>query len=198
MTDVCWLEGEQRQFLISASADALIKVWDLSTQHCIQTLVGHRSEVWSIDVNPEQTRLVSGSADSRIRVWKVDPNRRPVSHRHSSDPSSSLAQVGDSGETAGEDGSGEENQEGSSMVVAVGMDEVVEYYGELPRQIKKRVSVLRFNQEGTLLACSSSGSKQLELFIVSSPELIQKKVCLAGLWVACIAALTVFRSAFHR
>lgn len=27
---------------ISSSKDALVKVWDLQTQHCVQTLTGHR------------------------------------------------------------------------------------------------------------------------------------------------------------
>jgi U3 small nucleolar RNA-associated protein 12 len=30
--------------LISSSRDGLVKVWDLETQHCVQTLLGHRCE----------------------------------------------------------------------------------------------------------------------------------------------------------
>ena len=55
--------------VISVSKDALAKVWDLSTQHCIQTLTGHRSEIWSLDVNPEGTRMVTGAADRQLRLW---------------------------------------------------------------------------------------------------------------------------------
>ncbi len=50
---------------------AALKVWDLDTQHCVQTCVGHRSEVWGMDVSPDETRVVTGAADGQIRVWRV-------------------------------------------------------------------------------------------------------------------------------
>jgi hypothetical protein len=36
--------------LLTSSKDTLVKLWDLPTQHCVETLVAHRSEVWSLDV----------------------------------------------------------------------------------------------------------------------------------------------------
>ena len=30
---------------------SLCQVWDISTQHCIQTIVGHRCEIWSLVVH---------------------------------------------------------------------------------------------------------------------------------------------------
>ena len=33
-----------------SSKDSVVKLWDLSTQHCYQTLVGHRSEVWGVEL----------------------------------------------------------------------------------------------------------------------------------------------------
>jgi len=48
VTDLRFVEtGDQ---LLSSSKDSLVKLWDLQTQHCVETLVGHRSEVWSIDL----------------------------------------------------------------------------------------------------------------------------------------------------
>jgi U3 small nucleolar RNA-associated protein 12 len=70
ITDVVFLES--RNLLLTSSKDTLIKMWDLETHHCIQTLVGHRGEVWSMDVNQAQTRLITGSSDNRIRVWSLD------------------------------------------------------------------------------------------------------------------------------
>jgi U3 small nucleolar RNA-associated protein 12 len=43
ITGLCFLRN--RHALVSSSKDMLVKVWDLDTQHCIQTVVGHRSEV---------------------------------------------------------------------------------------------------------------------------------------------------------
>ncbi|KAA0174006.1 hypothetical protein FNF27_04567 [Cafeteria roenbergensis] len=37
-----------RPLLVSASKDTLLKVWDLAEQTCVQTMVGHRSEVWAL------------------------------------------------------------------------------------------------------------------------------------------------------
>ena len=37
--------SETPRVLLSSSKDSTIKAWDLETQHCVQTLMGHRSEV---------------------------------------------------------------------------------------------------------------------------------------------------------
>lgn len=58
--------------LITSSKDSLVKLWDLQTQHCVETLVGHRSEVWSLDVSPDETLLVTGSADRELRLWNIE------------------------------------------------------------------------------------------------------------------------------
>ena len=46
--------------LISCSKDGLVKVWDLATQHCSQTISGYKAEVWSLDLDPSERRLVTG------------------------------------------------------------------------------------------------------------------------------------------
>ena len=62
---------QQGNKLISCSKDSHIRVWDLDTQHCSQTLVGYRGEVWALALNPSQTRLVTGSADVDLEVYEV-------------------------------------------------------------------------------------------------------------------------------
>lgn len=44
VTDVVFVEGRggSGRRLVSASKDEHVKVWDLDTQHCCQTVVGHR------------------------------------------------------------------------------------------------------------------------------------------------------------
>lgn len=58
-------------FLATASTDKFIKIWDLDTQHCVQTLTGHLTEVWSIAVSPCKTRLAAGSGDRFVRIWDL-------------------------------------------------------------------------------------------------------------------------------
>ena len=59
-------------FVVTASKDTFLKVWDLSTQHCVQTIIAHRSEVWSLDINPEKTLIFTGSGEGEMKVWKMD------------------------------------------------------------------------------------------------------------------------------
>lgn len=56
---------------MSSSKDGLVKVWDLDTQHCCQTLAGHKAEVWSLDANAAGTRVACGSTDNEIRLYAV-------------------------------------------------------------------------------------------------------------------------------
>ncbi|KAJ6515988.1 WD-repeat-containing protein [Mycena sanguinolenta] len=58
--------------LLSASKDTFLKLWDLSTQHCVQTIVAHRSEVWTMDVDSEQNLVFTGSGEGELKAWKLD------------------------------------------------------------------------------------------------------------------------------
>jgi len=49
-----------------------VKLWDLSTQHCVQTIVAHRAEVWSLDLNSEQDLLLTGSNEGELKAWKIE------------------------------------------------------------------------------------------------------------------------------
>lgn len=46
--------------LVSASKDGHVRVWDLDTQHCCQVLTGYKGEVWSLDMDPKETRIITG------------------------------------------------------------------------------------------------------------------------------------------
>ncbi|KAK4050757.1 beta transducin [Microbotryomycetes sp. JL221] len=59
--------------LLTASKDTFLKIWDLTTQHCIETIVGHRNEVWSFAYSSQNQIIVSGGGQGEIKCWKVDP-----------------------------------------------------------------------------------------------------------------------------
>ena len=65
-------------FLISVSRDNIMKVWDLQRQFCVQTIPGHRSEIWTTTISPDMKRLITGSTDRQIRMWNLetDPNTK--------------------------------------------------------------------------------------------------------------------------
>jgi WD40 repeat protein len=59
-------------YLLTSAKDTFVKFWDLSTQHCVQTIVAHRSEVWSLDINKEQDLLFTGSGEGEVKAWRID------------------------------------------------------------------------------------------------------------------------------
>lgn len=63
--------GRGRLLLVSGSKDTLVKVWDLSVRSCLQTIVGARTEVWSLAVTPQHDRLLVGTSDQQLLVWRV-------------------------------------------------------------------------------------------------------------------------------
>ncbi|KAK5948255.1 beta transducin [Knufia fluminis] len=66
-------ETEMDQFLLSTSKDALIKVWDLSTQHCIETHVAQNNgECWALGLSPEKDGCITAGNDGEMRAWVVD------------------------------------------------------------------------------------------------------------------------------
>jgi len=70
---------ERTQTLVSSSKDQLLKLWDIPTRHCVQTFSSHPSEIWSFDINPEETRLVTLCADSVLRFFNIiDPETQKV------------------------------------------------------------------------------------------------------------------------
>ena len=62
----------QPGFLLTSSKDTFLKLWDLSTQHCIQTVVAHRSEIWSLAVDAEQKLIFTGSGEGEMKAWRLD------------------------------------------------------------------------------------------------------------------------------
>ncbi len=74
MTDALFVPSSSSaspKLLLTSSQDTLVKVWDVDTGHCLQTVVGHRSEVRALDIDSEGSRVVTGSSDGEVRVWSV-------------------------------------------------------------------------------------------------------------------------------
>ena len=59
----------------SASADATIKLWDISNGNCLLTCSGHKLAIKGIDFSPDDKILATGSADNTIRLWNVDDGK---------------------------------------------------------------------------------------------------------------------------
>lgn len=64
--------------MIGCAVLDMAQVWDLETQHCVQTCVDHRSEVWAMDATPDGSTIVTGAADNNIRLWTVHASGAPA------------------------------------------------------------------------------------------------------------------------
>ena len=64
---LCVLPGNK---LASGSADNTIKIWDIVTGKCEQTLEGHQDFVRSICILPKN-KLASCSIDKTIKIWDL-------------------------------------------------------------------------------------------------------------------------------
>ena len=58
---------------LCSSKDTFVKFWDLDTQHCFRTLLTHKTEVYGLQLNSDETRLYTGSADNEVRVYSLRP-----------------------------------------------------------------------------------------------------------------------------
>ncbi|XP_050227570.1 uncharacterized protein LOC126677138 [Mercurialis annua] len=142
VTDLVFLDSGKK--LVSSSKDKFLRVWDLDTQHCMQILSGHHSEIWSIDVDPEEKYLVTGSADPELRFYTIKQDSM--------------------------NGQGLSNGNGMDIVKAGDSStqskwEILKLFGEIQRQNKDRVAMVRFNKSGNLLACQVAG-KTVDIFNV--------------------------------
>ncbi|KKK18765.1 hypothetical protein ARAM_004303 [Aspergillus rambellii] len=60
-------------FLITTGKDALIKIWDLASQHCIETHVAQSNgECWSLGLAPDQSGCITGGNDGELKAWSID------------------------------------------------------------------------------------------------------------------------------
>lgn len=60
-------------FLLSTSKDALIKVWDLSTQHCVETHVTQTNgECWALGLTKDSSGCITAGNDGELQVWSIN------------------------------------------------------------------------------------------------------------------------------
>ncbi|KAJ2674154.1 ubiquitin-binding SDF ubiquitin ligase complex subunit met30 [Coemansia spiralis] len=56
-----------RPFMITGSLDSTMRVWDIETGECLDTVFGHVEGIWSMTF--DALRIVSGSNDGTLKVW---------------------------------------------------------------------------------------------------------------------------------
>lgn len=59
---------EEQLMAVSCAGDKTIRLWDLQTGECVETLRGHLAGVFAVRMT--KNRIISGSLDKTIRIWK--------------------------------------------------------------------------------------------------------------------------------
>ena len=58
------------RYILSASKDKTIKVWETKYGHCVKTYKGHLGPVNSAFFSPDGTNVISASDDGTIKIWE--------------------------------------------------------------------------------------------------------------------------------
>lgn len=55
----------------TSSSDSRVKLWDLATRACVQTLGEHTDQVWALAFDSTGTRLCSGGDDKLLTIYSI-------------------------------------------------------------------------------------------------------------------------------
>ena len=65
---VAW--SSDSRYLVSASKDSTLKVWDIKTRKLMFDLPGHADEVYSVDWSVDGEMVASGGKDRQVKLWR--------------------------------------------------------------------------------------------------------------------------------
>jgi U3 small nucleolar RNA-associated protein 13 len=56
--------------IVSTASDGIIKIWDIKSNECVNTIEGHTDKIWAMTLSKDESRLITAAADSEIHIWK--------------------------------------------------------------------------------------------------------------------------------
>ena len=66
----------EQPWIVSASDDQTIRIWNWQSRTCISVLPGHNHYVMSASFHPRDDLIVSASLDQTVRVWDISGLRK--------------------------------------------------------------------------------------------------------------------------
>lgn len=73
VTGVCFTKNGH--FLISASSDTTIKLWDIRSKRCIRTYQGHLDRISHLSINQDDTLMATCSHDRTVKIWEISSGK---------------------------------------------------------------------------------------------------------------------------
>ena len=61
--------------LITASQDATLKIWNITTKILLRTLKGHTGAVRSFEIQEQRNTAISASSDGTARRWNLETGK---------------------------------------------------------------------------------------------------------------------------
>ena len=58
-------------WIISASDDQTVRIWNWQSRNCVSVLTGHNHYVMCAQFHPTEDLVVSASLDQTVRVWNI-------------------------------------------------------------------------------------------------------------------------------
>uniref|UniRef100_M8C6Y1 WD repeat-containing 3-like protein n=1 Tax=Aegilops tauschii TaxID=37682 RepID=M8C6Y1_AEGTA len=147
--------------LASGSKDCDVILWDVVAQAGLFRLRGHRDQVTDLLFLDSGKKLVTCSKDKFIRVWDLDTQHclQIVGGHHSEiwsmdvDPSEKFLVSGSADPELRVFRIRQSAEEGEDW----NKWDALKLFGEIPRQSKERIQTIRFNKDGSLVACQVAG-----------------------------------------
>lgn len=176
VTDVVFSADGKR--VTSSSKDTLVKVWDLETQHATFTCVGHKGEVWSLDLSPDGGhRLVTGSVDNQLRLYDVCVDEEAENARRRR---VALALKAASAAEKGDEATMDEDQEELSnpeLLLATEPAKLgdLRSIGAVFRRTAERATTVAYAPGGQMLACQGAG-KSVEIYKMRNEQEIKRRI----------------------
>jgi WD40 repeat protein/uncharacterized caspase-like protein len=64
------------RWIVSASTDNLVRIWDSKDLHLVRTLTGHSGPVLAVAFSPDGTRIASGGVDESLIIWDANSGEK--------------------------------------------------------------------------------------------------------------------------